>query len=129
MITDDVEVRHNGFAPVNEQRSEKDILEKVEDYVQSHDVTVNVPAVGAKVTLSPKSLNEDEINFSVKFTSGARSSVEGEVLNEVSECSFHSTFIFYSSQVKIEEAFRPTLRIRSSQSHDSHPSRPRSPWT
>lgn len=78
MITDDVEVRRNGFAPVNEQRSEKDILEKVEDYVQSHDVIVNVPAVGAKVTLSPKSLNEDEINFSVKFTSGARSSVEGK---------------------------------------------------
>lgn len=77
-ITDDVEVRHNGYAPVNEQRSEKDIVGKVEDYVQSHDVTVNIPMVGAKVTLSPKSLNDDEFNVSVKFASGARSAVEGE---------------------------------------------------
>lgn len=79
-ITDDVEVRRNGFEPVNEQRSEKDILEKVEDYVQSHDVTMNIPAVGAKVTLSPKSLNEDEFNVSIKFTSGARSAVQGLLL-------------------------------------------------
>lgn len=77
-ITDDVEVRHNGYAPVNEKRSEKDILETVEEYVQSHDVTMNIPAAGAKVTFSPKSLNEDEFNVSVKFASGARSSVEGK---------------------------------------------------
>jgi Protein of unknown function (DUF1676) len=77
-LTEDVEVRHNGFKPTNEQRSEKDILEKVEDYVQSHDVTVNIPTVGAKVTLSPKSLNDDEFNLSVKFASnGARSAAEG----------------------------------------------------
>ncbi|CRK87099.1 CLUMA_CG000828, isoform A [Clunio marinus] len=71
-ITEDVEVRHNGYSPANEQRSDKDILEKVEDYVQSHDVTVNVPTVGAKVTISPKSLNDDEFNVNVKFTNGAR---------------------------------------------------------
>lgn len=77
-ITDDVEVLHNGYAPVNEQRSEKDILEKAGDYVQSHDVTVNLPVIGAQVTLSPKSLDDDELNVNVKFTSGARSSVEGK---------------------------------------------------
>lgn len=87
-ITEDVEVRHNGYAPVNEQRSEKDVLEKVEDYVQSHDVTVNVPAVDAKVTISPKGLNEDEINFSVKFASSARSAVEGKC------CHFSLNFCF-----------------------------------
>lgn len=113
MITDDVEVRHNGYAPVNEQRSEKDILEKVEDYVQSHDVTVNVPAVGAKVTLSPKTLNEDEINFNVKFTNGARSSVEGEFFSSKSKQQ-SKVFFFHSSQVKVEEALRSTLRLRSS---------------
>jgi hypothetical protein len=77
-ITDDVEVRSNGYTPANEQRSEKDILEKVGDYVQSHDVTVNVPAIGAKVTLSPRSLDDGEINFNMKFTNGARSAVEGK---------------------------------------------------
>lgn len=35
----------------------------------------------------------------------------------------------HSSQVKVEEAFRSTLRLRPSQSHDTHPTRPRSPWT
>lgn len=80
-ITDDVEVRNNGYVSVNEQRSEKDILEKVEDYVQSHDLIVNVPYVGgAKVILSPKGLNEDELNVSVKFTSGGRSVAEGKLL-------------------------------------------------
>lgn len=77
-ITDDVEVRHNGYAAINEQRGEKDILEKVEDYVQSHDVVLNLPIAGAKVTLSPKGLNEDELNVSVKFANGARSVSEGE---------------------------------------------------
>lgn len=79
-LTEDIEVRHNGYSPVTEQRSEKDILETVEDYVQSHDVTVNIPSAGAKVTLSPKSLNEDEFNVNVKFASGARSSVEGKFI-------------------------------------------------
>lgn len=74
-ITDDIEVRQNGYAPVNEQRTEKDILEKAGDYIQSHDVTVNLPAIGAKVTLSPKSLDDDELNVSVKFTNEA---VEGK---------------------------------------------------
>lgn len=77
-ITEDVEVRHNGYSPVNEQRSEKDILEKVEDYVQSHDVVVNLPVAGAKITLSPKGLNQDELNVSVKFASGGRSVAEGK---------------------------------------------------
>lgn len=77
-ITDDVEVRHNGYVPTNEQRSEKDVLEKAGDYVQSHDVTVNLPVIGAQVTLSPKSIDDDELNVNVKFTSGARSSVEGK---------------------------------------------------
>lgn len=94
-ITDDVEVRRNGFEPINEQRSEKDILEKVEDYVQSHDITLNIPAVGAKVTLSPKSLNEDEINVSVKFASGARSAVQGLSKKKLShDCQINFLLFF-----------------------------------
>lgn len=88
-ITDDVEVRSNGYAPANEQRSEKDILEKVGDYVQSHDVTVNVPVIGAKVTLSPRSLDDGEINFNMKFTNGARSAVEGK-------CKFFPKMFWHS---------------------------------
>lgn len=76
-LSDDVEVRHNGFHAVNEGRSERDIFQKVEDYIQSHDVTVNIPGADAKVTVSPRSLNEDEFNVKVNFASSGRS-VEGE---------------------------------------------------
>lgn len=72
-ITDDIEVRSNSFAPINEQRSEQGVLEKVENYVQSHDVTMNLPIAGAKITLSPRNLNEEELNFKIQFSNGARS--------------------------------------------------------
>lgn len=123
-LTDDVEVRHNGYAPINEQRSEKDIVEKIEDYVQSHDVTVNVPAVGAKITLSPKSLNEDEFNVSVKFASGARSAVEGKFIPHfLEQHQIIPIFQPRSSQIKVEETFRPSLRVRPLESHDFDPTR------
>lgn len=73
-LSDDVEVRHNGYAPsAYEQRSEKDVFEKVADYVQSHDISVNLPVADAKVTISPKALNDGEFNVNVKFAdTGAR---------------------------------------------------------
>lgn len=60
-------MRSNGYAAAYEQRSEKDVFEKVSDYVQSHDVTVNLPAADAKVTISPKDLSEGEFNVNVKY--------------------------------------------------------------
>lgn len=72
-ITDDIEVKHNGFHAAGEGRSERDIFSKVEDYLQSHDVSVNIPAAGAKVTVSP---SEEEFNVKVNFASSGRS-VEG----------------------------------------------------
>lgn len=77
-ITEDVEVKQNGYHAIDEARSEKDILEKVGDYVQSHDVSVNIPAVGAKVTVSPRSLDNNEFDIKVNFVGGARSAVEGK---------------------------------------------------
>jgi len=114
---------------VFEQRGEQDVLEKVENYVQSHDVTVNFPIVGAKVTLSPKSLNDDEFNMSVKFANGARSGVEGLLLyseyilainvsHDESRCS---------SQIKAEEDLHSYSGFRAPESHDLGSTRPRSP--
>lgn len=60
-------MRSNGFLPAHEQRSGKDIFEKVADYVQSHDVTVDIPAADAQVTILPKALNEGEFDVNVKF--------------------------------------------------------------
>lgn len=73
-LSDDIEVRQNGYTPsAYEQRSDKDVFEKISDYVQSHDVTVNLPAADAKVTISPKSLNNGEFNVNVKYTNDVES--------------------------------------------------------
>ncbi|KAG5672970.1 hypothetical protein PVAND_003056 [Polypedilum vanderplanki] len=66
-LSRNVEVRHNGFAPVYEQRGDKDVFDKVEEYVQSHDVTFNFPSAETKITLSPKQINEGELDLNVKF--------------------------------------------------------------
>lgn len=47
----------------------------IENYVQSHDVTVDLPIAGAKFTISPKNL-EEELNLSIKFPTEGRSAVE-----------------------------------------------------
>lgn len=73
-ITDDIEIKQNGYQATSEGRSDRDIFTKIEDYLQSHDVSVNIPAAGAKVTVSP---SEEEFNVKVNFASSGRS-VEGE---------------------------------------------------
>lgn len=67
-LTDAVEVRSNGYTPVYEPRAEKDVFDKVEDYIQSHDATFNFPAAGAEVTLSPKEISEGKLNLNLKLT-------------------------------------------------------------
>lgn len=44
--------------------------------MQSHDVTVDLPFAGTKFTISPKNINEDELNLNIKFPTEGRSSVE-----------------------------------------------------
>ena len=48
-------------------RSEKDIFEKAADYVQSHDVTFNLPVVDSKATLYTKNIDQGELNIGIKF--------------------------------------------------------------
>lgn len=78
-LFDDVEVRQNGFSGSdNSARSENaGLMDTVEQYIESHDVTFKVPVAGAKVTVSPKNINDDELNLKIKFTNEGRSSVEG----------------------------------------------------
>lgn len=52
-------------------------MDTVEKYIESHDVTFKVPLAGAKVTVSPKNINEDELNLKIKFAPEGRSAVEG----------------------------------------------------
>lgn len=66
-LTDAVEVRSNGYTPAFESRGDKDVFEKVEDYIQSHDATFKLPAAGAEITLSSKAVNDGELDLNVKF--------------------------------------------------------------
>lgn len=76
-LTDDVEVRHNGYSNNDVSgRSDAGILETVENYVQSHDVTFGFPIAGAKVTVSPRNINDEELNLKIKFTNEGRSVAE-----------------------------------------------------
>lgn len=75
----DVQVRANGAAATQEARADGGVVEAVERYVESHDVTIDVPVAGAKVTVSPKNIAAGEMNVSVKFApTEGRSAVEGE---------------------------------------------------
>lgn len=81
----EVEIRSNGArsARSNGQNArsadgaDDTLMAAVEQYVESHDVTFNVPAAGAKVTVSPKNLENDEMTVSIKLAPEARSAVEG----------------------------------------------------
>lgn len=77
----DVEVRANGAQPsgsgARAAEEGEGIVEAVEKYVETHDVTFNVPAAGAKVTVSPKDINNDELSVKIKFAPEGRSAVEG----------------------------------------------------
>lgn len=76
-LTDDVEVRHNGYSNNDVSgRSDAGIFETIENYVQSHDVTFGFPIAGAKVTVSPRNINDEELNLKIKFTNEGRSVAE-----------------------------------------------------
>lgn len=81
-LFNDVEVRQNGFTgDDNSARSaDEGIAGTIEQYIASHDVIFNVPVADAKITVSPRNINEDELSLKIKFADGApkgRSAVEG----------------------------------------------------
>ncbi|XP_055850384.1 uncharacterized protein LOC129914958 [Episyrphus balteatus] len=73
-LVSDVEVKSNG-ANSRSARSQGDFLDAIESYISGHDVTVDLPVADAKVTVSSRNLNNDEINLNVKFPG---SEVEGK---------------------------------------------------
>lgn len=39
----------------------------VQEYLQSHDVSFKLPIAGAKVTVSPRNLDDEELNLNINF--------------------------------------------------------------
>ncbi|CAH0721199.1 unnamed protein product, partial [Brenthis ino] len=72
-ISDAVEVTKNGAAE-STARSNGDFMDSIESYIQTHDVTFQLPIADTKVTVSPRNLENDELSLNIKFNKeGARS--------------------------------------------------------
>ncbi|XP_041985220.1 uncharacterized protein LOC121737623 [Aricia agestis] len=72
-ISETVEVTKNG-ASSETGRSSGDFMDSIENYIQSHDVTFQLPIADTKVTVSPRNLENDELSLNIKFNKeGARS--------------------------------------------------------
>ncbi|KAL4708496.1 hypothetical protein ACJJTC_014104 [Scirpophaga incertulas] len=73
-ISEAVEVTKNDAANDVTGRSSGDFFDNVESFIQSHDVTFQMPIADTKVTVSPRNLDNDEISLNIKFNKeGARS--------------------------------------------------------
>ncbi|XP_045780812.1 uncharacterized protein LOC123877906 [Maniola jurtina] len=73
-ISDAVEVTKNGASNEATGRSSDDFMDTIESYIQSHDVTFQMPIADTKITVSPRNLDNDELSLNIKFNKeGARS--------------------------------------------------------
>ncbi|XP_053619535.1 uncharacterized protein Osi19 isoform X2 [Plodia interpunctella] len=74
-ISEAVEVTKNGASNDVTGRSSGDFIDTIESYIQSHDVSFQLPLADTKVTVSPRNLDQDELSLNIKFGSqdGARS--------------------------------------------------------
>lgn len=98
-VSDDIEVRQNGFSD-NEisARSESGILDTVESYLKSHDVTFKVPVADAKVTISPRNINDNELNLKIKFNEET-GPVEGKYFVFIFKLIFLLIFFLFTQLV------------------------------
>ncbi|XP_023937335.1 uncharacterized protein LOC112045404 isoform X2 [Bicyclus anynana] len=73
-ISDAVEVTKNDASNDATGRSSGDFMDSIENYIQSHDVTFQMPIADTKITVSPRNLDNDELSLNIKFNKeGARS--------------------------------------------------------
>lgn len=69
----------NGFSGNGARSIGGGALDTVEQYLKSHDVTFKLPVADAKVTVSPRNIDDEELSLTVRFpkaANGARSAVE-----------------------------------------------------
>ncbi|XP_063389372.1 uncharacterized protein LOC134675142 isoform X1 [Cydia fagiglandana] len=73
-ISEAVEVTKNGAGNDVTGRSNGDFFDNIENFIQSHDVTFQLPIADTKITVSPRNLDQDEMSVNIKFNKeGARS--------------------------------------------------------
>lgn len=62
----DVEIQNNGFVG-RSGRSQGDVLDNLTAYLSRNDISIPVPVADAKVTISSRNLQSDELDFKIKF--------------------------------------------------------------
>ncbi|RVE53680.1 hypothetical protein evm_001572 [Chilo suppressalis] len=73
-LSEAVEVTKNDAANDVTGRSSGDFFDNIESFIQSHDVSFQMPIADTKITVSPRNLDNDEISLNIKFNKdGARS--------------------------------------------------------
>lgn len=73
-VSETVEVTKNAAANDITGRSSGDFFDNIENFIQTHDVTFQLPLADTKVTVSPRNLDNEELSVNIKFGSeGARS--------------------------------------------------------
>ncbi|XP_053680825.1 uncharacterized protein LOC128731717 [Anopheles nili] len=71
-LSDDIEVRSNGALVSESGRAPAGLVEQIEGYLRSHDVTFRMPIAGARVTVSPRNLEQNELGVTVSFPESGR---------------------------------------------------------
>lgn len=68
----DVEIEKNTNEAVG--RSASDVVDVLSQFIQRNDVSLKLPMADSKVTISSRNLDNDEIDFKIKFADGASES-------------------------------------------------------
>lgn len=53
---------------MSDARGETSFEDNVKEYLQSHDVTFKLPLGGSSVTVGARNLDDNELNFNLKFS-------------------------------------------------------------
>lgn len=67
-VSENVEISRNSYSGNEvDGRSDGSFLDTVEDYLKGHDFSFKVPFVESQVKISPRNIDKDELDISVKF--------------------------------------------------------------
>ncbi|XP_077287709.1 DUF1676 domain-containing protein Osi19 [Arctopsyche grandis] len=74
-VSETVEVVRNNYNgnDLTGRAASGDFIDTIQNYLQSHDVTFKLPIGGTKVTVSPRNLDDEELNVNIQFADEARS--------------------------------------------------------
>ncbi|EFA10566.1 uncharacterized protein LOC657675 [Tribolium castaneum] len=70
-FSDYIQVTKNGNE-ITTGRSDDSFETTVEEYMKSHDVTLNLPVIGSTLSFTGRNLDQDEVDVKFKFNTGSQ---------------------------------------------------------